>query len=406
MSIKKGIYLLLFIVISASINNPLTATNGIGNRPTTSCPKSEFHKTVLPADYQISEYLPRLTGKRVGLVIHQSSVVSNRLLADTLLSLGINIKAIFVPEHGFRGEEEAGAKIADQKDPKTGLPIISLYGKNKKPTPLQLSDIDVMVYDLQDVGVRFYTYISTMHYVMEACAENNKEVIILDRPNPNDHYIDGPILENAHRSFVGMHPIPIVYGMTCGELAQMINGEKWLNAGVTCNLTVIAMQGYRHGLKQPLVVKPSPNLPNLQSILLYPSLCLFEGTEVSIGRGTDYPFQVIGAPYYPDKDFSFTPKPMPSAKTPPLSGKKVYGINLTTINPPAMIDLSWLIAFYNQSNLQETFFNNPKFFDKLAGTSSLRESIINGENEKQIREKWATGLKQFDTQRKQYLLYP
>ncbi len=406
MKIKKGIYFFLLIVLLASLNDPLTAIDRIDYKTSSSCPKSEIQRPVLPADYQISEYLPLLTGKRVGLVIHQSSVVLNRSLADTLISLGIDIKAIFVPEHGFRGEEEAGAIIADQKDSKTGLPIISLYGKNKKPTASQLADIDVMIYDLQDVGVRFYTYISTMHYVMEASAENNKEVIILDRPNPNDHYMDGPILEIAHKSFVGMHPIPIVYAMTCGELAQMINGERWLKAGVTCKLTVIAMHGYKHGLKQPLAVKPSPNLPNLQSILLYPSLCLFEGTEVSIGRGTDQPFQIIGAPYYSIKEFSFTPQPMPSAKTPPLSGKRVYGINLTRINPPNKIDLSWLIAFYNQSKLKEKFFNNPEFFDKLAGTSSLRKAIINGETEKQIKEKWAVGLDQFDAQRKPYLLYP
>lgn len=403
MTIKSDI-LFLTILLTVLIHS----VKGQGNQAVQSdhsCrPKEE--KWIAPADHQISDYIQLLKGKRVGLIIHQASVISNRTLADTLINLGINIKAIFVPEHGFRGDEEAGAVILDQKDVKTGLPLISLYGKNKKPTSAQLAEIDLMVYDLQDVGVRFYTYISTLHYVMEACAENQKTLVVLDRPNPNDHYTDGPIMEEKFHSFVGMHKIPIVYGMTCGELALMINGEHWLKNGLACKLNVITMKGYKHGLKQRLSIKPSPNLPNLQSILLYPSLCLFEGTEVSIGRGTDYPFQLIGAPYYSDTSFAFTPKPRAEAKKPPLSGQTIYGINLTSVTPPSYIDLSWLIKFYELSGLKEKFFSSPEFFDKLAGTSSIRESIIQGKNDKQIRETWAKGLEEFKILRQPYLLYP
>ena len=323
-------------------------------------------------------YIPLLKKQNVAIVGNQSSIIQNTHLVDSLLSRKVNIVKVFSPEHGFRGTADAGAKIEDGIDEKTGLPIISLYGKNKKPTPKQLEGIDIILFDIQDVGVRFYTYISTLHYVMEAAAENNIKVIVLDRPNPNGYYIDGPMREIGFESFVGMHPIPIVHGMTIAEYAQMINGENWISN--KCNLEVITMENYTHDMHYDLPVKPSPNLPNARSVNLYPSLCLFEGTTVSIGRGTDYPFQHFGAPYL-QSSYSFVPKSGEGSKYPKHENKTCYGFDLRfQENYFTTINLDWIIYCYNNSDNKEKFFNN--FFDKLAGTDKLRLQIIEGKTPK------------------------
>ncbi|MBR0570997.1 DUF1343 domain-containing protein [Microvirga sp. STS03] len=364
----------------------------------------EVAKPLQTGAEQLDLYLPKLQGKRVGMVVNQTSIVGESHLVDTLLSRGVKITTIFAPEHGFRGEADAGAYVKDAKDTKTGLPIISLYGKNKKPLPEQLTNVDVLIFDIQDVGARFYTYISTMHYVMEAAAEQNKEVLILDRPNPNGNYIDGPVLEPEHRSFVGMHPIPIVHGLTVGELANMINGEKWLEGQRQAKITVIPVANYNHSLPYSLPVKPSPNLPNQQAIILYPSLCLFEGTNVSVGRGTPTPFQVIGSPNYKFKDFSFTPVSTPGATEPPYKNQVCYGKNLTDPATAQPFTLAYLIDFYKNSAQQDKFFNN--FFENLAGTSELRKQIVAGKTEAEIRASWEPALANYKTLRKKYLLYP
>lgn len=346
-------------------------------------------------------YIPLLKKQNVAIIGNQSSLIQNTHLVDSLLSRKVNIVKVFSPEHGFRGTADAGAKIEDGIDEKTGLPIISLYGKNKKPTTKQLKGIDIILFDIQDVGVRFYTYISTLHYVMEAAAENNIKVIVLDRPNPNGHYIDGPMREIGFESFVGIHPIPIVHGMTIAEYAQMINGENWLSEN--CNLEVIKMENYNHNMHYDLRVKPSPNLPNSRSVNLYPSLCLFEGTTVSIGRGTDYPFQHFGAPYL-QSSYSFVPKSGEGSKYPKHENKTCYGFDLRfQENYFTGINLDWIIYCYNNSDNKEKFFNN--FFDKLAGTDKLRLQIIEGKNSKEIKKNWQSDLVEFRKTREKYLLY-
>ncbi len=352
---------------------------------------------------QTELYLPLLQGKRVGLVVNQTSTIGSTHLADTLLSHGIKIVSIFAPEHGFRGDADAGAHIKNGKDPKTGLPIISLYGSNVKPTPAQMKDLDIVVFDVQDVGTRFYTYSSTMHYAMEAAAENNKQILVLDRPNPNGHYVDGPVLEPALKSFVGLNPIPIVHGLTLGEMALMINGEKWLKDGQQATLTVIPVANYTHQTAYTLPVIPSPNLPNMQAIILYPSLCLFEGTNVSVGRGTPTPFQVIGSPFYTSKSFSFTPQSMPGATNPPHKGQVCFGQNLTQPDALQPFTLAFLLDMYQHSSQKEKFFNT--FFEKLAGTAQLREQVIAGKSEAEIRASWEPALSTYKDMRKKYLLY-
>ncbi|TGE18653.1 exo-beta-N-acetylmuramidase NamZ family protein [Hymenobacter elongatus] len=356
---------------------------------------------------QFNSYLPQLRGKRVGLVVNQTSLVGRTHLVDTLLAQGVAVKAIFAPEHGFRGEEADGATIKDGRDTRSGLPVKSLYGKSKKPTPEMLADVDVLIFDIQDVGVRFYTFISTMHYVMEAAAEQGKTVIVLDRPNPNGFYVDGPVLEPKHKSFVGMHPIPVVHGLTVGELAQMINGEKWLAGGRQCPLTVVPVLGYTHATRYELPVRPSPNLPNAHAVLLYPTVCLFEGTNVSVGRGTDAPFEQIGAPTQPvSRPFSFTPHPTTGSPTPPLNGQKCYGQDLRQLSSAESsgFTLRYLIDFYQQSTAKDKFFG--KYFEQLTGTSSLREMVVAGKSEKEIRKAWEPGLKAYKAVRTKYLLYP
>jgi uncharacterized protein YbbC (DUF1343 family) len=344
-------------------------------------------KLVLGAE-RTNIYLPLLKNKKIAIVGNQTSMIANTHLVDSLLSLKVNVVKVFSPEHGFRGKADAGTKVEDETDEKTGLPIISLYGKNKNPTVEQLKGIELLLFDIQDVGARFYTYISTLHYVMEAAAENNIKVIVLDRPNPNGHYIDGPIREKGFESFVGMHPIPIVHAMTIGEYAQMINGEKWIAR--QCDLTVIEMENYTHDMSYDLPIKPSPNLPNSRSINLYPSLCLFEGTNVSLGRGTEYPFQHFGAPYL-KSNYSFTPKSGEGSKSPPHENKKCYGTDLRfQDNYLEEINLNWLIESYNNCPEKEKFFNS--FFDKLAGTDKLRLQIIEAKTVKEIKESWQEGL--------------
>jgi len=356
----------------------------------------------------VDVYIPLLKQKKVGIVAHQASVISsvkNTIhLVDLLRKKNISIQKVFAPEHGFRGTADAGEKVGNQIDSKTQLPIISLYGKNRKPNKEQLKGIEVMVFDLQDVGVRFYTYLSTLHNVMEACAENNIPLIVLDRPNPNAHYIDGPVLNLEYKSFVGMHPVPIVYGMTIGEYAQMINGEKWLANSIKCDLTVIPLENYTHQTTYELTVRPSPNLPNKQSIALYPSLCLLEPTKVSIGRGTDLQFQVYGHPGFPKTDFSYVPKSNFGSKNPKHKGQICYGENLTTVNPPSKIELKWLLNAYSNFSEKDSFFL--KGFERISGVSNLKKQLIEGASEKTIRDSWTDGLNEFKKIRTKYLLYP
>lgn len=356
----------------------------------------------------VDAYIPLLKEKKVGIVAHQASVISSAKntihLVDLLRKKNISIQKIFAPEHGFRGTADAGEKIENQIDSKTQLPIISLYGKNRKPSKEQLKGIEIMVFDLQDVGVRFYTYLSTLHNVMEACAENNIPLIVLDRPNPNAHYIDGPVLNIEHKSFVGMHPVPIVYGMTIGEYAQMINGEKWLANSIKCDLTIIPLKNYTHQTTYELTIRPSPNLPNKQSIALYPSLCLLEPTRVSIGRGTDLQFQVYGHPGFPKTDFSYVPKSNFGSKNPKHKGQICYGENLTTINPPSKIELKWLMNAYSDFPEKDSFFL--KGFERISGISNLKKQLIDGASEKTIRNSWTDGLNKFKKTRIKYLLYP
>lgn len=350
------------------------------------------------------KYIPLLENKKVGIVTNQSGILTNKThLVDFLLTEKINIQKIYAPEHGFRGTADAGEVIKDGKDTKTGLPIISLYGNNKKPKPEQLEGIDIMVFDLQDVGARFYTYISSLHYVMEACAENNIPLIVLDRPNPNGGIVDGPILEKEFTSFVGMHQIPVLHGMTIGEYAKMINGEKWLKNAVQCKLTVIPCKNYNRTMFYDLLVKPSPNLPNAQSINLYASLCFFEGTNVSVGRGTEKQFQIYGSPFLNKGTFSFTPQPNEGAKEPTYNGKLCYGEDLTQIKPVNKLELKWLMKAYAETTDKSKFFN--AFFTKLAGTKKLQEQIEKGISEAEIRASWQKGLIAFKTMRSKYLIY-
>ena len=362
-------------------------------------------KIQLGAD-RLEKLLPLINNKKIALVINQTSLLSNGThIIDTLITQKININMILAPEHGFRGSADAGEKIIDGKDNKTGIPVISLYGKNYKPSAEQLKDVDIVIFDIQDIGARFYTYISTMHYVIEACAENNKQCIILDRPNPND-WIDGPILDPKYKSFVGMHPIPILHGLTIGELAMMINGEGWLKGGIKCNLKIVEMNGWKHGMPYKLPIKPSPNLPNEQAIGMYPSLCFFEATNVSVGRGTDFPFQVIGSPNSKYGKFSFTPRSTEGAKNPLNMNKICYGEDLRNHKIPHGIDLSFLINFYKKSNSGAAFFTNPKFMDLLAGTNLLRLKIIKGDSVSDIYKSWEKDLNKYKTMREKYLLYP
>ncbi len=354
------------------------------------------------------EYLPLLLGKSVAVVANQSAKIKSTHLVDSLLALGVNVKKVFCPEHGFRGIADAGKKVKTYKDSKTGLPVISLYGKNLKPVPADLKDLDILIFDIQDVGVRFYTYLSTLHNVMEACAENNKQLIVLDRPNPNGYYIDGPVMEDAYKSFLGMHSVPIVYGMTIGEYAQMINGESWLKGGEKCNLKVISLDGYSHTDLYELPIRPSPNLPNMASVYMYPSLGLFEGTIVSVGRGTDLPFQVIGHPSLQKTNYTFIPQPKEGAMDPKYKGQVCNGYNLYNFGTEYMkntkkIYLYWLIGTYKNTPDKTNFFDEN--FNYHAGNATLQKQIKEGADEDEIRKSWEEGINKFKIIRKKYLLY-
>ena len=374
--------------------------------------QTQMDSAIVVGANQTEIYLPLLKGKRIGIVANQTSVIfknqahtSYAHLVDSLVALKVDIKKVFAPEHGFRGQADAGEVVKDGVDTKTNLPIISLYGKNKKPSAEQLKDLDLVVFDIQDVGARFYTYISSLHYVLEACAENNISVLVLDRPNPNGHYVDGPILEMEHKSFVGMHPIPVVHGMTIGEYAQMINGEKWLANGIQCELEVINMKHYNHQKKYSLPIKPSPNLPNDQAINLYPSLCFFEGTNVSAGRGTEMQFQIFGSPFLnPESfDFQFTPKPNFGSKYPKHENKVCYGKDLRNTKTLDFLNLDWIIEAYQQTTDKSTFFI--PFFSKLAGTKTLQQQIESGLSQAEIKATWKEGLDKFKAMRTPYLIY-
>lgn len=400
--VKVNIYIItILFAIQACANDT----------PKTQIDKTPQTKLVTGAE-QIDKYLPKITGKKVGLLVNQTSRVGNTHLLDTLLALDVEVHKIFAPEHGFRGEADAGAEIKDGKDQKSGIPVISLYGAKKKPGPDDFYNIDIIVFDIQDVGTRFYTYISTLHYVLEACAEQNIPVIILDRPNPNGHYIDGPILDPAYSSFVGMHPIPVVHGMTMGEYATMIKGESWIGSASSLRMEVIPCEGYTHDTMYDLPVKPSPNLPNLRSILLYPSLCFFEGTDISVGRGTDKQFQIIGHPSLQGSmDDTFKVTSMPGAANPPHMGKVCHGIDYSHLDEHSLyersrIDLEPLLAMYRAMGAKADFFLPNNFFDKLAGSGQLRKQILQGLSEAEIRSSWQEGLTQYRMMREKYLLYP
>ena len=359
---------------------------------------------------KMDEYLPILKNKNIALLVNQTSTVVETHLVDVLLEKGISIKKIFAPEHGFRGEADAGEQVKDGKDAKTGIPLISLYGEDKKPTAEHLQGIDIVIFDIQDVGTRFYTYISSMSYVMEACAENNIDFMVLDRPNPNGHYVDGPVLKRKYQSFVGLHQVPVVHGMTVGEYAQMVNNEGWLKGKIKCNLTVIKCENYDHKTFYELPIKPSPNLPNIRSVYLYPSLCFFEGTTASAGRGTNKQFQIYGHPDFKQGDFTFTPKSMPGAKYPKFDGIECNGFDLTTLDlkefqEMGRLNLRYLMHFYENFENKKDFFLENKFFDKLAGNSTLRWQIINGKSEEEIRNSWQKDLVAFKKIRGEYLLY-
>lgn len=413
--------LLFSFILMAACGNSVSSTKPVStpqiyqtdNRITTDSIKNgntPVAEEMLTGAENFKNYAHLLKGKKVGVVTNQSGIVRiNKTKAisvvDFLIDKNIDVKKIYAPEHGFRGTADAGELIKDGKDITTGLPIISLYGNNKKPKPEQLKDIDVMVFDLQDVGARFYTYISTLHYIIEACAENDIQLVVFDRPNPNGGIVDGPVLEKGNTSFIGMHPIPILHGMTIGEYAKMINGEKWTMNENPCRLNVITCSGYFRDMPYTLPVKPSPNLPNDQSINLYASLCLFEGTNVSMGRGTDKQFQIYGSPFLPkDKfPFAFTPKPNPGAKEPPHNGIQCYGEDLSAIEKVDRLELKWLLKAYSATADKSKFFI--PFFTKLAGSPKLQQQIESGMTEAAIRKSWEPGLTKFKATRKKYLIY-
>ncbi|WP_194765873.1 exo-beta-N-acetylmuramidase NamZ domain-containing protein [Tamlana sp. I1] len=410
---KNTVLLFVLVIISCAskVKNEKTETQSKIAPQNQSSNKLQVIEKIVVGANQTEKYLPLISGKRVGIVANQTSVIFKNdgtytHLVDSLVALKVPVQKVFAPEHGFRGTADAGEVVKDGIDTKTKLPIVSLYGKNKKPSAEQLKGLDVVIFDIQDVGARFYTYISSLHYVMEACAEQQIPVIILDRPNPNGQYIDGPILKKENKSFVGMHPIPVVHGMTVGEYANMINGEKWLENAVQCELIVIPNKNYNHTLSYSLPIKPSPNLPNDQSINLYPSLCFFEGTNVSAGRGTDHQFQIFGSPFL-NKDlfsFQFTPQANDGAKYPKHQNKLCYGKNLSEEKNIDFLNLAWLIEAYQNTKNQKEFFNN--FFIKLAGTDKLQQQIEAGLTAEEIRATWKDGLEAFKKTRGNYLIYP
>lgn len=415
---------LLFVLVLISCGSKSNTQAQVENIAAT----SKADKPIIVGANQTEAYLPFLNGKRVGIVANQTSVIfkekdsiflvdpetmeetfekefyNNTHLVDSLISLNVNVKKVFSPEHGFRGTADAGEHVDNGIDKKTGVPLISLYGKQKKPK--DFDEIDIVIFDIQDVGVRFYTYISTLHYIMESCAENNITLIILDRPNPNGQYVDGPTLEKEHQSFLGMHPIPLVHGMTIGEYAQMINGEKWLPNGAQCNITVIPCKNYDHDMPYSLSIRPSPNLPNDQSIKLYPSLGLFEGTNINAGRGSEFQFQRYGAPFLNPKTmtFTYTPQSNFGAKYPKHKDKLCYGEDLSNVSATNEMTLKWIIKSYQNSTDKSLFFNTNNF-TKHAGTTKLQKQIESGMNEAEIKLTWQKNLDSFKKIRAKYLIY-
>ena len=369
-----------------------------------------FDADIVVAAELMDQYVPDLEGRKVAIVANQTSMIGESHLVDKLIEKGIDIRIVFAPEHGFRGTADAGEKVANQKDKKTGIRIVSLYGKNKKPKQEDMDSIDIVVFDIQDVGVRFYTYISTMHYVMEACAKWNKKIIVLDRPNPNGHYVDGPVLNPKLKSFVGMHPVPIVHGMTICEYAQMINGEGWLGDTLKADLKVVKMKNYDHTKFYRLPIPPSPNLRTMSSIYMYPSICLFESTVISLGRGTDKPFQILGHPNFKKGTYTFTPTPGFGSKKPKLKGQLCRGYDLTQYGyqfarSQKKVTLHWILEFYKETNLGKAFFKKTGFFNKLLGVYGIQQEIMAGKTEAEIRKPWEAGIKKFKQTRKKYLLY-
>ncbi len=426
-SVKVKIFVACCIILFAGCSRKIQAPLSKGEQPQVAEPETpvtpQTEEPVLPPDEEekptqrtmvaaelVDDYLALLEGKTIALLVNHTSTIGGLHLADSLQRRGINIKAIFAPEHGFRGTAADGEKIADGKDPQTGISVISLYGKKRAPSKEDLEGIDYLIFDVQDVGTRFYTYISTMHYAMEACARYGVKFMVLDRPNPNGHFVDGPVRKTGYESFVGLHPIPVVHGMTVGEYAQMINGEGWLPDSLHCDLKVILCKNYDHNTPYSLPIKPSPNLPNMTAIYLYPSICYFEGTNVSIGRGTNKQFQVLGSPGFPKGDFEFTPVPMPGSVNPPLQGQLCHGYDLSAIPPDSLravgrIDLSYLLDYYRNFPDTANFFLKTLYFDKLAGSDQLRHQIIAGKSEAEIRESWQADLAVFKAVRRKYLLY-
>ncbi len=398
--IKLGIAFFSFFLLnncSSQNNTVIPQQQTINNKQQTN---------IITGAERLDILLPLIKDKRVALLVNQTSMVSSSHLVDTLLTYKINIKRIFAPEHGFRGSADAGEHVRDSVDAKTKIKIISLYGDKKKPSAEDLKDVDVMIFDIQDVGARFYTFISSLHYLMEACADNNKQLIVLDRPNPNGWYIDGPVLKKEFQSFVGVDPIPVVHGLTVGEYAQMVNGEKWLPNATQCNLKVIECLNYNRTMHYSLPVKPSPNLPNDMAVYNYASICYFEGTDISVGRGTDYPFQMIGAPQITVRNFSFTPQSKLGAKNPPHINQVCFGWDLRRVNTSkGEINLSYLLKTYATFPDTVKYFLANGFFDKLAGTDELRKQIITGKSETEIKASWKNGLDEYKKMRKKYLLY-
>lgn len=371
-------------------------------------PPISDNSTIMMGTEATAEYFPLLKGKRVAVMTNQTGMVGSEHLVDLLKRNDINLVGIFSPEHGFRGTADAGEHVASSVDSKTGTPIWSLYdGKSGKPSNANMQQFDMLLFDLQDVGLRFYTYYASMARLMDACAEHGKEMIVLDRPNPNGFYVDGPILDMKHKSGVGWLPIPVVHGMTLGELALMINGEKWLPQSRKCKLTVIPCKNYTHSSRYELPIAPSPNLPNIHSIYLYPSTCLFEGTVMSLGRGTSFPFEVYGHPKYKGADFSFTPRSLPGAKNPPLLNQKCYGVDLRNVSNEFIwengLDLSYIIDAYNNLKMGNAFFTS--FFEKLVGVDYIRKMIVEGKSNEEIRKMWQNDVERFKKQREPYLLY-
>ncbi|UMB54308.1 DUF1343 domain-containing protein [Lutibacter sp. A64] len=405
MSTKNTYFLLVFLQFFSLIS--CGQTNTANNKSNTAKTTEISSKEIVTGAQQTQLYLPILKQKNIAIVANQTSVLlkNNNYthLVDSLFQLNIAIKKVFSPEHGFRGKADAAELVDDGVDKKTGIPIISLYGKNKKPTAEQLKDIDLVVFDIQDVGVRFYTYISTLHYIMEACAENNIPIMVLDRPNPNAHYVDGPTLKMEHKSFVGMHPVPLVYGMTIGEYAKMINGENWLKNNVKCDLTVIPLKNYTHQIPYHLPIRPSPNLPNDQSINLYPSLGFFEGTIINAGRGTENQFQQYGAPFFPKSDFSYTPQPNFGSKSPKHKGKLCYGVNLKDLEKLNSVNIEYLVDAYNKTPKTEKFFGAT--FTVHAGNLELEQQLKNGLTAEEIHASWQPAIEDFKKIRAKYLIY-